>query len=127
MFLDGEDVGEAGGVVKLRTEDARSMTVTDTIGSVEDGRPLSFMREFGECENTGTETLLVTPPGGSEDVRSTTRERTSLFDGKTVTFTWDADEEEYTAKSDDKALDRDALDGLVGDNDWLCLVEGGPR
>lgn len=127
MFLDGQDVGESGGVVKLRTDDARSMTVTDTIGAVEGGRPRAFTREFDECVNTGTETLLVTPPGASEDVRSTTRERKSLFSGKTVQFAWDADDEKYTAKSEDKALDAEALEGIVGDNDWLCLIEGGPR
>lgn len=127
MFLDGQDVGEAGGVVKLRTDDARSMTVTDTIGAVEGGRPRAFTREFGECTNTGTETMLITPPGASEDVRSTTRERKALFAGKSVKFTWDDDDEEYTAKSEEKALDAEALEGIVGDNDWLCLIEGGPR
>lgn len=133
MYLDGEEVPTEGhGVVRLEVEDSRVITFTDTIDAVADGRPTKFAREFGEMENSATESVLATPPGGTEDVKASTRERTSLLSGKTVRFTWDGAQEEYArafegadeAKESGEAL---LLEGLEPDAEWLPLLEDGPR
>ncbi len=133
MFLNGEEVPTEGhGEVRLRVDDSRSITFTDTIAAVADGRPTKFAREFGELENSATESFAVTPPGGDEEVKSSTRERISPLKGKTVQFTWDGKKEEYAralagAEGEKKASEAEMLDGLQADADWLPLLEDGPR
>ncbi len=125
--VEGQVVDPEGGEVRLQLDDSRRMAVTDTIGKVTDGRPVQFTRKYGECTNSATETLQVKPPTGKEDVRATTRERTTALTDKTVRFAWNGDAEEYEPVGDVKGLDKETLAGLAADSEWLALLDGGPR
>lgn len=122
VFVDGKEVDSDGGSMRVRSEQSVSAAVTDTIRAVEVGRPTKFERKYGDCADKGTETQFMTPPGGTEEMRSTTRERASPLTGKTVTFRWDGSADEYAATSDEKSLDTEFLKGLKGDSEWLELL-----
>ncbi|MCY2961979.1 MAG: hypothetical protein NTY35_17620 [Planctomycetota bacterium] len=128
MFLDGKEIPKEGhGELRLRVDDSRSISFTDTVAAVADGRPTRFSREFGELENSATESVVAIPPEGEEEVKASTRERASALSGKTVRFTWDGAKEEYARAFEEKGPDEDLLAGLQADAQWLPLLEDGPR
>jgi hypothetical protein len=123
LFYDGKEVpAEGHPQVSLRVADTRSLTVKDTIRAVADGRPTKFTRSYDELENSATETVVAKPPDGQEDLKASTRERTSPLSGKTVRFTWDDAEEEYTPAVDGKGVSDEALEELAADAEWLPLL-----
>lgn len=92
------------------------VVVTDTYGEAVNGRP-SIERTIDELE-----TEVNVDGSFMEDDESTVA--TSPLVGETVTFEWDADEEQYIATSE--TIDDDVLDGLRPDMDlWFLLPDGG--
>lgn len=128
MFFGDQEVPREGhGEMRLEVEDSRTITFQDTVAAVAGGRPTKFSRAYGELSNSATETLKATPPGGEEEARASTRERVSPLAGQTVVFAWDEKEEEYARTCDAKDFDKELLEDLQPDADWLPLLEGGPR
>jgi hypothetical protein len=95
-------------------DDRLRVVVTDEILEMADARPARLKRTF---EDLGGEILASSHPAG-------VRRRSSSLEGRTVVFTWSADEREYEAKLE-HAPDRDArLQGLVEDLDLRGFLPG---
>ena len=98
--------------VEASLSDTDRVVVTDEFGSLLDGRPATLRRTFEELSGLTTESS--TGPEGEID--ESTAEKSSPLEGSTVLFTWDDDEQEYSAEFEDGG-DEDLLDELVEDMD----------
>jgi hypothetical protein len=95
-------------------DDRLRVVVTDEILEMGEGQPTRLKRKF---EDLGGEILGSSYPAG-------VRRRSSSLEGRTVVFTWSADEREYEAKLE-HAPDRDSrLQGLVEDLDLRGFLPG---
>lgn len=105
------------------------MTETETIRfseevEMKEGHPVRIRRRFLEVGNHAVQ--VFTDPAGEEF--ESTLEGDSVFEGATVEFTWDGDEEEYSAKLDgeQEGVDEDLLAGLVARADFAGFLPEGP-
>lgn len=101
---------------EFKLEARAQASLSDRYLAAEDGRPTRFERTFGELGSSN----VVRGPQGTEET-----ERTSELEGRTVRFTWDADDEEYAAVFAEGDEDTDLLEDLRGDIDLLELMPSG--
>lgn len=92
------------------------LVVRDTYGATSDGRVQSLTRAYGEV--TQRDRSNGGPDGEIDE------DKESDLQGLTVVFTWDDDEEDYTAEfsEDDADEDEDLLEDLEGDMDFGGLL-----
>lgn len=114
--IDGEEVSHDGELPEYAMSFVERIAVTDTLESVSAGRPTTLLRRFDELGQENTDRA------GDEE---RTVEYVSPLEGRSVRFTWDADEEEYAVEAaDDEDLDEDLAAWLAEDLDLRRLLPG---
>lgn len=115
--VDGEELETDGELGDLRMEFQEHVQVRDELGASADGRPETLLRSFEELSQE------TSWSAGEETSASTS---TSPFTNRRVRFTWDDEEERYTAEAaDDKELEAELAALLDEDMDLrLVLPEG---
>ncbi len=119
IHIMGQEVDAGGGMLST---DTRDLKLVDAIGKVEDGRILDFVRTYevvldeGASEGAGEGIQVIEADGDASDL-----------EGQEVSFTWDAEEEEYNSKyvGEDPGED-EWLEGLTVSLDlvdWLPASE----
>ena len=100
---------------ELSISSVEKIVLTDTYDAVDEGRATKLTRVFDELSRGRTQTF------GDE---SDETEEVSELEGLTVLFTWDGEEETYTAafQEEDKDADKDLLADLFGDADMLGFL-----
>ena len=102
-------------------EDNELIVFTDEYLVVDGGRGTKIARSFDTLEDSSTQAVSMPDGEGGEDVT----EGESELAGATVVFSWDGDEDNYTAAfGEDEDGDEDLLEGLVGDADFLFMFPG---
>ncbi|MDB2576339.1 hypothetical protein N9185_00645 [bacterium] len=102
-------------------EDNELIVFTDEYLVVDGGRGTKIARSFDTLEDSSTQAVSMPDGEGGEDVT----EGESELAGATVVFSWDGDEDSYTAAfGEDEDGDEDLLEGLVGDADFLFMFPG---
>lgn len=116
MEVEGEEL-ELGEQPDFTSEWNEHIVVSDEILEVEDGRPTDLRRTYDELSQTSTD---------SDGEDESERGMTSDFEGETVRFLWDDEDEEYTAKfvDEDTELDEDLLQWLHEDMDLRAILPG---
>lgn len=104
---------------EMTMRESTHLVVIDEYGPLEEGRPATLRRTY---EELGGETGSTSSgPGGDAESSS---DKSSDLEGATVLFTWDADEEEYSAEFEEGG-DADLLDGLEEDLDLRGFLPAG--
>lgn len=117
--VDGNEIDAEGmPEISISVSNKTTVTVTDEYAKMAEGQPAVLKRTFDKLAGDSTEKVDLPEgaPGGDQE-KETKRE--SELEGKTVVFTWDAKEEEYSkAYSEDTKDGDDALlEDLVEDMD----------
>lgn len=116
----GDDVRPVEGA-NLHIEQASRIVVKDEYEKCAPGRVTSLARSYLELERSRSE--RSTDPKGLEKKQDT--EETCDLEGKTVRFTWNADEGAYGAKfAGDEAGELEELAGLECDMDYREFLPG---
>lgn len=109
LAFNGEEIDTSEmGVPEFSLRDEESIRFTDVFVKTGDDRPTLVHRTFDELTKMSTQS--GTSPEGDEEVLEDPG--TSELEGKTVAFTWDADEEEYVAAFVEDEGDEDLLEEL---------------
>jgi len=112
--IDGEELETDGELADLRMEFQEHVTVRDTLGATEDGRPTTLVRAFEELAQE-------TSWSAGEETSSSTS--SSPFQGRRVRFTRDDEDDTYTAEAaDDKELESELADLLDEDMDLRLVL-----
>lgn len=98
--------------------------ITDEYVSVQDGMPREIERSFDSL-TMDTEMAMEIDMMGQIQSEEIPMSATSELEGTTVTFKWDADEEEYVVSFTDGEGDEDLLEGLTADMDLRSLLPDG--
>lgn len=106
--------------VEMLMHEVERIVVTDQYGPLLDGRPEVLRRTFEELSGVSTEES--TGPEGESD--ETSDDKSSPLEGATVVFTWDEDEQAYSAEFE-AGGDEDLLDDLVEDMDLRGFLPEG--
>lgn len=101
---DRREVPDARGAVEVSL--SKAIAISDEVAKVEDGRATRVVRRFEEVAGS-----IVQRSKGRDGDQEETRPQTSDLEGKTVVFTWDAEQEEY-ARAYEGGGDEDLLEGL---------------
>ena len=98
--------------------------ISDEYISVRAGMPLEIERTFDSLSMDTEMAMEIDMMGQvqSEEIPTTA---SSELEGTTVTFKWDADEEEYVITFTDGEGDEDLLEGLTADMDFRSLLPDG--
>jgi len=119
--MGGEEV-EIPEIPEISIRTSETLVFEDTYDAVEEGRPTRLSRSFQELGRSRSEDM---PGPEGERVEVEGEESSELVD-TVVIFTWDEDEEEYTAEYDEDADgDEELLDGLFADADLLGFLPEG--
>src|SRR5688572_21783469 len=111
LIVDGQDFGGMMGQFDMDMKSETRIEITDAYEAVADGRPLELLRTFDELasgfhmEMTPAQTEL--PEFSSS----------SALEGKTVSFRWNEEEDEYERSFHEESGDEDLLEGLEEDMD----------
>lgn len=120
-FGDQEQEVPEEGLPEVTIRDDEQITFTDEYLAVEGGRATKVARTFDELSDSSSQTVSLPDGEGGED----SREGESELTGTTVVFTWDEDEEEYSAEfGEDEEADEDLLEDLEGDADFVFMLPG---
>jgi len=120
-FGDQEQEVPEDQLPEVTIEDNEVIVFTDEYLAVEDGRATRIARTFDSLEDSSSQTVSMPGGEGGEDVT----EGESELTGTTVVFTWDEDDESYTAAfGEDEEADEDLLEDLEGDADFLFMFPG---
>ncbi len=112
--VDGEPIGREGELPEDSSSFIERIVVTDTLGSVEDGRPAELVRVFDELNQEDASS------NGEEEASSTL---VSTLQGRAVRFIWDEEAERYQAEAADEAeLDDDVAAWLAEDMDLRLVL-----
>lgn len=115
--VDGEELERGAELPDYGMSFQEHVVVTDTLRSIAGGRPTELLRTFDELSQENTDSVA-----GEDSERSFT----SPFEGRTVLFRWDEDEEAYAAESaDDEDLDEDLAAWLAEDMDLRGVLPPG--
>ena len=111
MTVDG---ASHGGMQKpeLSLEFSGKSVLLDRYEKVEEGRVTRLVRTFEELSEERSE--RVSEPEGAEERSSSAK---SDLEGQSVVFTWDGDEQAYSAAFEDEKGDSDLLAGLEAELD----------
>ncbi len=114
LSVDGNPIEQPEGLPESSLAFLERISVSDEIRSLEEGRPTELVRTFDELLQESTQ------PQGDEEVETTSG---SPLEGRSVRFTWDAEDETYRVESaDDEELDEDLRDGLAEDMDLRAVL-----
>ena len=117
--MDGQEIPpEFMPEIELFVGSERHVAVTDRIVSADGGRPLVLERTFDTITAKASESLRM-EPGGESTARGAA---TSPLEGRTVRFTWNADDEEYEATYTDGEDGEHAPDELAEDMDLRAFL-----
>lgn len=101
--------------------DDEQIVFTDEYLAVDGGRATKISRTFDELADSSTKTVSLPDGEGGED----SQEGESELMGTTVVFSWDEDEEAYSAAfGEDEDADEDLLEDLEGDADYVFMLPG---
>jgi hypothetical protein len=112
--IDGEELPREGELPDSRTGFTEHISVRDTLSSLDEGRVTELVRQFVELGQDNTDSF----EGEEASV-----ELASPLEGRSVRFTWDADEQQYEVEAADEGeLDPDVAACLRQDLDLLLLL-----
>jgi hypothetical protein len=115
--LDGEALESDGELPDYGMGFTERIAVTDTLESVEDGRPTVLLRHFDELSQENVDTF---------EGEDQTTEHESPLEGRSVRFSWDADEERYGVEAADEGdLDEELAAWLAEDLDLRLVLPPG--
>ena len=119
--MGGEEL-ELPEIPEINIRSTETIVFEDTYDAVADGRPTQLTRAFSELDRSRNETF----PGEGGELTDNDIEETSELTDTVVVFTWDEDDEEYTAAFDEDADgDEELLEGLWCDADVLGFLPDG--
>ncbi|QDV06878.1 hypothetical protein Poly30_23950 [Planctomycetes bacterium Poly30] len=123
--IDGEEQPlPAGSAPTMILRDEEEVVFVDEYVKVGDGRALELVRTYETLGDISTQS--ITPPDSDEETEETEIGE-SVFEGQSVRFVWDEDDETYVATYvDEEDADEDLLDDLEGEADFLCLLSDEP-
>jgi hypothetical protein len=113
LSIEGESVEAFEELPEYALHFVERIVVTDELVAVEDGRTSDLVRTFDELSQESTFST-------AEDEQ--TQKSGSPFEGRTLRFTWDPDEEEYDITADDDAELSDSLAEWLREDMDLRLV-----
>ena len=116
VVMNGEERAIEQPTPDMKLEEDEDAVFVDEYVAVGDGRVTKLKRTFKEISSR-SETVVEDGPGEKNGE--------SALEGLTVLFSWDPDEEEYTASYDGEAADEDLLDGLEAEVDLAELLPDG--
>lgn len=115
VVFDGNDVEQEAPDLSISSKE--TIRVTDVLGAVADGRPSKLERTFDELSRDVTYDV---------DGESHPEHSISDFEGVSVVFEYDADEDAYdVAAGEDDDVDQEYLDALVEDMDFRVFLPKG--
>lgn len=121
MTLDGEPMPPEMGDMEMDTVTTMRTVVTDRYGPLVEGRPKTLRRTYDELSTEGKVTM-----GGMAGDMETDVTGSSELEGKTVVFSWVADDGEYAvAFAEDEEGDPELLEDLWEDMDLRDLLPTG--
>jgi len=106
--------------MEMDIDGTTEVEVTDRFVAMAEGRPSKLRRTFDAVGSTGSFAMeMAMMPGGGQtrDINAS-----SELEGKTVTFSWDPDEETYGADWFESEGDDKLLEGLTEDMDLRVLL-----
>ena len=127
MTLDNMDMAMNGEPSPMMPEMDMSMTMTSTVTvtdeyvKVRENAPAQLRRTFDELGNNVSVSMEIEMMGQSQ-TNDQDIEAASELEGKTVVFTWDADESDYVKKFDPEEEDTELLEDLFEDMDLRALL-----
>jgi len=116
-ILDGQDMSAMLGSFEVSFDTSSTVSVTDTYGPSEEGRPLRLERSFETLEGEASSSM-------DSDMGSETDSMplSSDLEGTTVVFAWDEEEEDYSVSFDGDGGDEELLEGLEEEMDLRFLL-----
>lgn len=115
--IDGEPLERSGELPDYGMSFQEHIAVTDTLQSVSDGRPTELVRTFDELSQANTDS------SEGEDTETTL---TSPLQGRSVRFSWDAEDERYEIEAADEGeLDEGLAAWLAEDLDLRLVLPPG--
>ena len=120
MFLEmGDEEIEPDELPEILIRSSETIVFEDTYDAVADGRATTLTRSFTELGRSRSETF----PGEDGSPTENEYDETSDLADTVVVFSWDEDDEAYTAEfHEDSDGDEDLLEGLYGDADVLGFL-----
>ncbi|MCP3917572.1 MAG: hypothetical protein GY711_18665 [bacterium] len=97
------------------------VTVSDEYVSVKDGRPAKLKRSYDTISQDMEVDMTVEAMGQTND-ETATGSGSSELEGKTITFAWDGDADEYKLSFGDDEGDDELLENLIEDMDLRGLL-----
>jgi len=122
-LVNGADPGMTP-KVESKTTTTRTIGVTDVYERMGDGRPLKLVRTYDEFVHDIDLPLSIEMMGESQEADMHATGSSDIV-GLSVAFTFDEDEEEYTASFVDEEGDEELLEGLAEDLDLRVLLPYG--
>jgi len=122
MSVNGQE-GGAPEIEMSMTQD-QTILVTDEYVKMGEGQPKALKRTFDKLTSTGEMSMKMEMMGQKQDNDQTITAKTEL-DGKTVSFTWDAEAKEYKKAFDPEEDKPKLLAGLFEDMDLRALLPEG--
>jgi hypothetical protein len=122
VLLDGDEQESGSPDFEVSIEQSERLVFRDVVLATDGDRVTSLSRTYRELSQTQSQTI-ETPEGG--DTQDSDQE--SALEETTVVFTWDADEDAYTAAfAEDEDGDEDLLADLEFDAHLACFLPEGP-
>lgn len=120
IVVGGNDFSGMIGAIEMSIANTTTVRVADVYHAVADGRPEKLSRTFETL--TDLTTVNVSSEAGGDDQELP---GTSELEGRTVVFTWNAEDEGYDVAFAEEGGDAALLDGLEEDMDLRVLLPPG--
>ncbi len=121
VVVNGQDIGAMLGDIQVNLFAQNAITVTDVYGKFADGRLQRLERTYEDLGGSFNMSFVGDMGSESQDQTSS-----SLLEGSTVVFEWNADDEAYDVSFEDGDGDDELLEGLEQDMDLRFLLPPGP-
>jgi hypothetical protein len=121
MVVNGQEMDPSMTKVEMDGDTSMTVTVTDQIASVGEGRPLKLLRTYDALASTTSMKMSHAMMGDMDtDIAAS-----SELEGLTVAFTWDEEAGDYTvAFHEGSTGSEELLEGLVEDMDLRGILPG---
>jgi hypothetical protein len=120
LDVDGQDMGGMMGSMEFTLDTETGLTIQDTYVSSSHGRPEHLKRTFEVLKS-----LITVTGGAGGEVEENPMEASSPLEGRTVAFTWNAQEGQFDAAFEGSGGAADLLEGLEEEMDMRFLLPAG--
>lgn len=120
IVVGGNDLAGMIGAIEMSLSNTTTLRVEDVYDEVTAGRPAKLSRTFETLDNLTSVSVSAAGEGEDQEMPSS-----SELEGRTVVFTWNADEGAYDVTFAEEGGDPALLEGLEEDMDLRVLLPAG--